>query len=78
MVCWVGHDAGGGGGDGDGGGGAGYAGGAGDYLVVVVVVFFGGHGEESGFGGVDGFAPELEVPVGEGAVVFVDDCVLDD
>ena len=45
---------------------------------VVVVVFFGGHGEDLGFGGVLGFAPELEVPVGESTLVVVDLGVLDD
>jgi hypothetical protein len=45
---------------------------------VVVVVFFGGHGEELGLGGVAGLAPELEVPVDEGAAVRVDFGVLDD
>jgi hypothetical protein len=42
-------------------------------LIVVVVVFFGWHGEEGGFGGVDAFAEEFKVPVGEGSVVFVYD-----
>jgi hypothetical protein len=45
---------------------------------VIVVVVFGGEGEESGFGGVDGFTPEFEMPVREGAVVFVYCCVFDD
>lgn len=63
----VGDDRGGGGGGRDGGDGG-----------VVVVVFLGRHGEGLGLGGVDGLAPELEVPVGEGARVLVDDGVFDD
>lgn len=76
MVCWVCGDAGCWDG-GDGGGGAGNTGGATDYLVVVVILVFGGHGEKGCFTGVDGFAPEFEVPVDEGAVVFVHNCVFD-
>lgn len=52
-------------------------GGRGD-LVVVVVVFFGRQGKWCGFAGVDGFAPELEVPVDPCAVEFVDLGVFDD
>jgi hypothetical protein len=45
---------------------------------VVVVVFLGGHGQDLGFGGVAGLAPELEVPVDKGAAVLVDVGVFDD
>lgn len=45
--------------------------------IVVGIVIFVGHGEGLGEGGVDGFAPELEVPVGPGAIVLVGFGVLD-
>ena len=47
-------------------------------MVVIVVVAFVGHWEEGCFGGIDGFAPKFEMPVSEGAVVFVHFGVFDD
>jgi len=58
----------------------GHAGGGGGdgRQAVVVVVGLGGHGEQDGFGGIDRFAPELKVEVGEVSRVFVHIGVADD
>lgn len=45
---------------------------------MVVVVVGVGEREEGGFGGIDGFAPELDVEVCEVARVLVDGCVAED
>lgn len=37
----------------------------------------GGHGEEGLLRGVNAFAPQSELPIGEGAIELVDICVLD-
>jgi hypothetical protein len=42
-----------------------------DFDIVIVVVVFGGEGNGECFCWIAGFAPELEVPVGKGAVVGV-------
>jgi hypothetical protein len=39
---------------------------------VVVIVVFGWHGKHGSFCGIDGLAPELQVPVNKGAVVLID------
>lgn len=62
----------------NGGSGAEDGGCGGDDFVVVVVVMLRRHGEKGGLGSVDRFAPELEMPVDEGAIVIVHLCVFND